>query len=81
MSSDPPVREVERLHPLQRIARDYQTISQALGMAGNAMFFVGSIFFLFEPLKTAGIWLFIIGSFGMLVDSVGGKLVKSVDVE
>lgn len=47
-----------------------------LGILGNTAFFVGSIFFLYEDLKTAGVWLFIVGSLGMLVGSLGQLLVS-----
>ena len=47
-----------------------------LGILGNVAFVVGSIFFLFESLKTAGVWLFIIGSTGMLVGSLGQIVVR-----
>jgi YrhK-like protein len=78
MNTSAPMQEFEDLNAVQKVARDYESAHMALGIAGNAMFFVGSIFFLFEPLKTAGVWLFIIGSFGMLVGSVGSKILKSV---
>lgn len=41
---------------------------------GNTMFVVGSFFF-YEGLKTIGLWLFVVGSFGMLVGSVGEFLI------
>lgn len=63
-------------HPLQEAARNYATVHTGLGIAGNLFFFIGSIFFLFEPVKTAGVWLFILGSFGMLVGSVGSALTQ-----
>lgn len=63
---------------LDRIVQDYEWVHTLLGIVGNVSFFVGSVFFLFEPLKTAGIWLFIVGSAGMLVGSVGRALVDTV---
>lgn len=66
--------------PLQRTLReffdDFEWIHIFLGLIGNLTFFVGSIFFFYEPLKTAGIWLFVIGSFLMMVGSIGSALVK-----
>lgn len=63
---------------LDRLVQDYEWVHTTLGLIGNVSFFVGSIFFLFEPLKTAGIWLFIVGSAGMLVGSVGRAVVNHV---
>lgn len=56
--------------------RDFPWVHLGLGLVGNACFFVGSIFFFYESLKTAGIWLFVIGSLGMLLGSIGEFLVK-----
>lgn len=48
-----------------------------IGLVGGLTFFVGSIFFLWEgALQLAGVWLFIIGSFGMVLGSLGQTLVK-----
>lgn len=62
---------------VKTIVQDFGWIHLSLGLMGNTAFFVGSILFLpaFEPLKTLGVWLFIIGSFGMLVGAVGRLLV------
>ena len=69
-----------RLHPLQRLARDYEPLSTWLGLLGNACFFVGSVLFLWTgTLQTVGVWLFIVGSLGMLVESVAGALRRSID--
>lgn len=56
--------------------QQYQWIHLGLGLLGNTAFLVGSVFFLYEPLKRAGIWLFIFGAAGMLVGSVGSAVVK-----
>ncbi|MFP4437635.1 MAG: YrhK family protein [Chloroflexaceae bacterium] len=48
-----------------------------IGIIGNVCFFVGSIFFLFDTLQTAGTWLFIFGSLGMLISSVGSAIVMA----
>lgn len=63
---------------IQRHVRDYDWFHTGVGIAGNLMFFVGSVLFIFEATKVAGIWLFILGSFGMLVGSVGRAIVKDV---
>lgn len=62
--------------PLATLLRDYPWVHLGLGLIGNASFFVGSVFFLYESLKTAGIWLFIVGSAGMLIGSLGSATVK-----
>lgn len=56
-----------------RLAEDFHWLSISLGLVGNTAFFVGSIFFLWEATKLAGIWLFIVGSLGMLLGSIGDK--------
>lgn len=45
-----------------------------LGLFGNAMFFIGSICFLFKPLETTAIGFFIFGSGLMLVSSSAQSL-------
>ena len=62
--------------PLNLLVRDYQWVHLSLGLLGNTSFFVGSVLFLFEQLKLAGVWLFIIGSAGMLIGSAGSAVVK-----
>ena len=62
---------------LREFVRDYPRIHLTLGLLGNTTFLVGSVFFLYEPpLQTVGTWLFIIGSLGMLLGSIGSVLVK-----
>ncbi len=58
---------------LHTLLHDYEWIHLGLGLSGNFMFFVGSVLFLptFEPYKTFGVWLFIVGSFFMLVGAAG----------
>jgi 1,4-dihydroxy-2-naphthoate octaprenyltransferase len=63
-------------HPIREVARDYEAVHTGLGIAGNLFFFVGSVLFLFEPVKIAGVWLFILGSLGMLVGSAGSALMR-----
>ena len=62
---------------LKTIVKDYGWIHLSLGLFGNAMFFAGSLLFLpaFEEYKTLGVWLFIFGSFFMLIGAVGSLLV------
>lgn len=42
----------------------------------NLIFFIGSIWFLWESTKMAGVWAFIVGAFGMMVGSIGEAIVK-----
>lgn len=53
----------------------FQWFHLAMGLLGNASFVVGSVFFLWEATKPAGVWLFIIGSAGMLLGSLGSAIV------
>lgn len=64
-------------NPLKILVKDYGWVHLGLGLIGNFTFFVGSILFLpaFEPYKPVGVWLFIIGSFLMLVGATGRLLV------
>ncbi len=56
--------------------RDFPWAHLALGLVGNTLFFAGSVMFFWETTKTLGIWLFVIGSLGMLLGSVGEVLVR-----
>lgn len=60
---------------LREFVREHRWIHLTLGLTGNATFFVGSIFFLEPPLQI-GTWLFIFGSLGMLLGSIGSAFVK-----
>lgn len=70
-----PSRTAEQ-RPISEVIHDFPWLHRVLGLTGNAAFFVGSILFFSEALKTAGIWLFVIGSFFMLVGSAGEFLVR-----
>jgi len=60
------------MNQITRLARNYAWIHTWLGIVGNACFFAGSIMFLYKgDIETAGIWLFILGSGGMLIGSLG----------
>lgn len=60
---------------LRFIAHEYEWIHTGIGIVGNTAFFAGSILFFWKSLQTAGVWLFVVGSAGMLIGSVGGALV------
>ena len=55
--------------------RQFSWIHLTLALIGNLTFFVGSVFFLWEATKIYGVWLFIIGAFGMLMGSIGNLIV------
>lgn len=57
-------------HPFELFYRDYERVAVRIGVAGNALFVVGSVLFLFGPNLAATLcWL--VGSTGMLVRAVG----------
>ena len=58
-------------HRVVRFVEQFHWLHTSLGLIGNVCFLVGSVFFLFEALKTAGVWLFIVGALGMLLGSLG----------
>ena len=55
---------------------EFHWIHTSLGLVGNLCFFVGSVFFLWESTKLAGVWLFIVGALGMLLGSIGDKAIQ-----
>lgn len=61
---------------LRRFVTDFEWIHDIVGNFGNLCFLVGSVLFLWEDLQTAGVWLFIFGSAGMMVGSLGAALVR-----
>ena len=58
------------------LVSDYRWIHVTLGIIGNTAFFVGSIFFLYNSMEVPAVWLFITGSFGMLIGSIGEAIVN-----
>jgi len=70
-----PARTADR-RLISDVVHAFPWFHRVLGLIGNAAFFVGSILFFFEELKSTGIWLFVIGSFFMLVGSAGEFLVR-----
>ncbi|KZY34630.1 hypothetical protein A3754_03875 [Alcanivorax sp. HI0083] len=57
------------------LVHQYQWFHVTLGLIGNGTFVIGSVFFLWESWQRAGTWLFIIGSVGMLIGSIGSAIV------
>jgi hypothetical protein len=64
---------------LQEFFDKYRWIHTTFGIIGNASFFIGSIFFLWDHTQIIGTWLFIVGSAGMLFGSVGHAFVLAAE--
>ncbi|MCQ0989840.1 YrhK family protein [Jiella marina] len=64
---------------IQTLVRDYSWIHLGIGLFGNFCFVVGSVLFFktFESLYTLAVWLFVAGSTGMFLGSLG-ELAKSL---
>lgn len=56
--------------------RDFPWVHLGLGLVGNTLFVIGSVMFFWANVKTLAIWLFLLGSLGMLLGSVGELLVR-----
>lgn len=63
-------------HVLHVLVCDFSWIHICLGLIGNLAFVVGSCLFFSQSTKDVGLWLFVIGSSGMLIGSIGSALVK-----
>lgn len=64
------------LAALRALARNFPWLHVTLGLIGNLAFVAGSVLFLWESLHTAGVGLFIVGSSGMLLGSLGAALLR-----
>lgn len=58
------------------LVQDFPLIHLVIGGFGNATFLIGSVFFLIPNLEQAALWLFVVGSAGMLVGSLGEAFVR-----
>ncbi|MEU0529028.1 YrhK family protein [Amycolatopsis tolypomycina] len=56
---------------VKAFVRDFPVVHLAIGVIGNVIFFVGSVLFLWSSAEQFAIWLFIVGSFGMMLGAVG----------
>ncbi len=61
---------------LHALYKEYTWVHLMIGIVGNVCFFLGSVFFLYKSLKTAGVWLFILGAGGMLIGKLGSAMVE-----
>ena len=70
-------------NPIKTIVKEYGWIHLTIGLCGNLMFFVGSILFFerFKEYKDIGVWLFVFGSFFMLLGALGRLLVDVLEKE
>ena len=64
---------------LQTLVREFPYIHKGIGLVGNICFFVGSVLFFkfFDGYYTFAVSLFVIGSFGMLLGSIG-SIVRTI---
>lgn len=58
------------------VLREFPWVHLGLGLFGNTLFVVGSVLFFWASVKTLAIWMFIFGSLGMLLGSIGELLVR-----
>lgn len=72
----PSVSPPSNSQAFQELIRHYSWIHTTLGLIGNTCFFIGSILFLLE-FHDIAVWLYISGSFGMLVGSLGDAIIKA----
>ena len=59
---------------IKAFVREFPTVHLVIGVIGNLVFFVGSILFIWQATELLAIWLFIAGSFGMLLGAIGQAL-------
>lgn len=63
-------------HALHVLVCDYEWVHICLGLIGNFAFVVGSFLFFSKSTKDLALWLFVVGSSGMLIGSIGSAIVK-----
>jgi uncharacterized membrane protein YdcZ (DUF606 family) len=64
------------LKAVRGVAYEYPWFHRWMGLIGNVAFVVGSVFFLYARLEVTGTWIFILASSGMMIDSIGEKMVR-----
>ncbi|WP_217251503.1 YrhK family protein [Streptomyces sp. AC602_WCS936] len=65
------------LRRLERyLLQDFPFIHLIIGGFGNTAFLVGSVFFLYPSLERLALWLFVAGSLGMFVGTLGEVFVR-----
>ncbi|WP_030377282.1 MULTISPECIES: YrhK family protein [unclassified Streptomyces] len=58
------------------LLQDFPFIHLVIGGIGNTTFLIGSVFFLFPSLERVALWLFVVGSLGMFVGTLGEVFVR-----
>ena len=53
---------------VRTFVHDFPWFHRWIGMVGNALFVIGSVFFLFDQLVIPGTWIFVGASVGLLTD-------------
>jgi hypothetical protein len=76
ISQSPRIRRRQRNERRKEFFDHYEWWFVVLGLIGNALFFSGSVVFLFKHLETLAISLFIAGSCFMLVSSTAASVSK-----
>jgi predicted permease len=71
--------DIKKHGRLSEFMSDFPLLHLGLGLVGNISFVAGSIMFFYDSLKMPAIWLFTIGSSGMLIGSLGQLFVKIVE--
>lgn len=61
---------------VRRFVRRYPLVHLGIGLFGNSTFFVGSVLFFWDRTEPIGVWLFVLGSLGMLLGSLGDVLIR-----
>ncbi|SDY10727.1 YrhK-like protein [Modestobacter sp. DSM 44400] len=61
---------------LGALLRDFPWVHLGIGLLGNSLFFAGSILFFWKSTMLPAIWIFVFGSLGMLIGSLGELLVR-----
>lgn len=66
---------------LRTLALEYRHLHIGVGLFGNLCFVAGSVLFFkrFEAWQTFAVWLFVVGSAGMLISSVGEAINAAVE--
>jgi hypothetical protein len=59
---------------IKAFVREFPTVHLVIGVAGNLIFLVGSVLFVWHSTELLAIRLFIAGSFGMLLGAIGQAL-------
>jgi hypothetical protein len=80
VSHDPGSTVTQRTQSSRRwlgsFLHEFPWIHLFIGLTGNLLFFVGSVMFFSKQLETGAIWLFVFGSLGMLIGSLGELFVR-----